>query len=338
MSTPVIFDTDAGSDIDDLYALALLLAHPAVSLQAVTTVAGDTQARARLVAKMLRLAGRPDVPVLAGIRLPEALARQGVVASDYRQNLTHADLVGPDDPEYDQQYDTDAVGFILRLLSQTRVPVTLIGTGPWTNIAEVLRLADESRRAAIGSLALMGGEVHRMHAESNVKHDPEAAARVLSSGVPTFLATWSVSRELFFTMEEIDRLAGPEEASPFVRALRAGTRLWWDRARPSKPGPVCYDVLPVFWAVGEREGIQCIRLDSLPVEQTGSYTRGMTVVSPWELMRASRTDQTAPACLTVTDSLEPATLKQRFTDWVFGQTAGKQRRDEPATADGADAG
>ncbi len=58
MPVPIIFDTDAGSDVDDLWALALIVSHPELNLAGVTTVSGDTQARARLVAKTLRLAGR----------------------------------------------------------------------------------------------------------------------------------------------------------------------------------------------------------------------------------------------------------------------------------------
>ena len=77
MTTSVIFDTDAGSDIDDLYALALIINLPNLNLLGVTTVAGDTQARARLIAKMLRLGDREDVPVCAGIRVPEALVAKG---------------------------------------------------------------------------------------------------------------------------------------------------------------------------------------------------------------------------------------------------------------------
>ena len=94
MAIPVIFDTDAGTDIDDLYALALILAHPELELLGVVTADGDTQARARLVAKMLRLAGREDVPVRAGLTCPLALAGKPEGAG-YQQKLTHCGLVEP---------------------------------------------------------------------------------------------------------------------------------------------------------------------------------------------------------------------------------------------------
>ncbi|MES1167548.1 MAG: nucleoside hydrolase, partial [Oleiharenicola lentus] len=64
---PVIFDTDIGGDIDDVYALAQIVKSPELKLLGVTTVSGDTAARARLAAKFLAVGGRTDIPVYAGI-------------------------------------------------------------------------------------------------------------------------------------------------------------------------------------------------------------------------------------------------------------------------------
>src|SRR5271169_2024723 len=65
---PVILDTDIGSDIDDAFALALIIHSPEFELLGVTTVSGDTAARARIAAKMLCEAGGKwrQVPVAAG--------------------------------------------------------------------------------------------------------------------------------------------------------------------------------------------------------------------------------------------------------------------------------
>src|SRR6478736_8267720 len=65
---PVIFDTDIGTDIDDAYALALIMRSPELKLLGVTTVSGDAVARARLAAKLLAIPGDhfASVPVYAG--------------------------------------------------------------------------------------------------------------------------------------------------------------------------------------------------------------------------------------------------------------------------------
>jgi inosine-uridine nucleoside N-ribohydrolase len=78
----VIYDTDLGEDIDDLYALYLALFHPRIRVLAVTTVHGDTQAKARLAAKVLRMAGRPDVPVGAGIGMSAERIRRKQIRPD----------------------------------------------------------------------------------------------------------------------------------------------------------------------------------------------------------------------------------------------------------------
>ncbi len=69
----VLIDTDIGDDIDDALALALALKSPELELQAVTTVFGDTQSRARLAAHLLRIFEREDVPVAAGVQIPMQL-------------------------------------------------------------------------------------------------------------------------------------------------------------------------------------------------------------------------------------------------------------------------
>jgi len=316
MAIPVIFDTDAGSDIDDLYALALILKHPDLDLLGVTTVAGNTQARARLVAKMLRLAGREDVPVCAGIQVPPTQAERGVTRKAYGHDLSHYDVVTRKDPEQKRRFG-DAVKFILKTLKSAKEPVTLIGSGPWTNIAEVVRRAGKAERAAIGQLALMGGEVRLMHSESNVRSDPEGAAAVLESGLPLFVGTWSVTRGFFYTIYEIADLNG-KARDAFLRALIDATRLWWGKGRTHKPGPVCYDVIPALWAAGERNAFTCVKLDRLPVELNGEQTRGMTVLSPYQLLSAETSARPAPGSILVTREMDAGKVRARFEELVFG--------------------
>ena len=168
----------------------------------------------------------------------------------------------------------------------------------------------------IGSLALMGGEVHLLHVESNVQHDPEAADFILQSRLPIFLATWSISQKLAFSMAEVAALIH-DSPSPFLQALREATDMWWEAGVEFKPGPMCYDAIPVFWAAGERKHISCIRLDKLPVELTGTHTRGMMFVHPWERMYSAKARVTSSEYVTVTHAMDAAALKKRYIDFVF---------------------
>jgi purine nucleosidase len=64
----IFIDTDIGTDVDD--ALALAATTLDAQLLGVTTVHADASLRARIATRLLRLAGRPDVPVVAGASLP----------------------------------------------------------------------------------------------------------------------------------------------------------------------------------------------------------------------------------------------------------------------------
>ena len=75
MKIPVILDTDIGSDIDDTWALGLLLKSPEVDLRLAVSATGDTRYRARLLAKMLQTAGRSDVPVGVGLDMQDESRR-----------------------------------------------------------------------------------------------------------------------------------------------------------------------------------------------------------------------------------------------------------------------
>ena len=68
---PVILDTDIGGDIDDTWALAMMLKSPELDVKLVVTDTGNTTYRAKIAAKMLEIAGRTDVPVGVGLHLDD---------------------------------------------------------------------------------------------------------------------------------------------------------------------------------------------------------------------------------------------------------------------------
>ena len=70
MTRPIVLDTDMGSDVDDALCLALALASPELELVAITNVGRESVLRARIAKQIARLAGRADVPVYAGCRVP----------------------------------------------------------------------------------------------------------------------------------------------------------------------------------------------------------------------------------------------------------------------------
>ena len=151
-SLPIILDCDPGHD--DALAIVLALARPELRLLAITTVAGNAplDRTTRNALRVLTLLGRSDVPVAAGADRP--LLRDPWVPVELHgdSGLDGADLpepaVGP--------LDLTAVELTARLLRDAGEPVTLVATGPLTNVALLLRAAPELHQR-IGSISMMGG-------------------------------------------------------------------------------------------------------------------------------------------------------------------------------------
>ncbi len=202
--TPVLFDTDISGDVDDALALAVLLsASDALRLVAVTTVSGDTSARAWAAARLLALAGRSDVDVCPGARDP--LVRRMQYEID-----TGGYGEGPAAPISEEP----APERIVRAARETP-GLELIAVGPLTNLAHAVAL-DPKLSSRIARLTVMGGHIRRVaigdHVcapgiDYNLCSDPEAAMTVLGAGFTTRLVTADVTLQVWMTEAQRAQLA-----------------------------------------------------------------------------------------------------------------------------------
>ena len=179
---PTILDTDIGNDIDDTWALGMLLNSPEFDLKLVLTSTGDARYRARVAARFLEACGRDDIPV--GI---------GVSRADGSPETMHeyADSYRPE--QYSGGFWEDGVGRALELIA-AEPELTVIGIAPLTTLAELCRR--DERAVSRCRLIVMGGSIAKRHrgaagmiAEYNIKLDVPAAQR-------TFRAPW---REILLT-------------------------------------------------------------------------------------------------------------------------------------------
>jgi inosine-uridine nucleoside N-ribohydrolase len=203
--TRILLDCDPGHD--DAIALLLALASPELELLGVTTVAGNqtldkTTANA---IRVLEFAGRAEIPVAAGADRP--LVREQYVAA-YVHGETGMD--GPDlPPAQKAPLDRHAVDFLADRIREHDGAVTLVPTGPLTNIALLLALHPDARPERI---VLMGGAIAEGNvtpaAEFNIWADPEAAARVFDSGIDVTMIGLDVTHKALFTSAHVGRLAG----------------------------------------------------------------------------------------------------------------------------------
>ncbi|WP_368226976.1 nucleoside hydrolase, partial [Aeromonas sp. R1-1] len=134
MALPVILDCDPGHD--DAISLILALASPELDVLAVTTSAGNQTPDKTLnnALRILTLLGCDDIPVAAGA--PKPLARELIIADNVHGE---SGLDGPKlpDPAFAPQAMT-GLELMAKCLRESLEPVTLVPTGPLTNIALLL--------------------------------------------------------------------------------------------------------------------------------------------------------------------------------------------------------
>lgn len=255
-SIPIVLDTDIGSDIDDAFALVLVLKSPELDLRAVTTVSGDTQARARLAAKMLWVAGRRDIPVAAGV--PGRAIN--VAQTHWADGFSSPSLL-----------KISAVELMKEQIDRAPRAIVIVAIGPLTNVEALFnRYPNEKRK--IRRIVLMGGSIAHGYApgsgpgaEYNIVSDVKAAQVVFTAGVPITMAPLDVTARL--QLDEAHRQQIFGLGTPLASALHSLYRLW------GKPTPTLYDPMAVSLLLDP----ELCTLKPLAVKVTD---KGMTVPVP----------------------------------------------------------
>ncbi len=271
----IILDCDPGHDD----AVALLLAHadPRIDLLAVTTVGGNQTLEkvTRNALGILTLIGCTDVPVAAGCTRP--LLREVRVAADIHGE---SGLDGVDLPEPTIRLDDrHAVEVIVdTVMAHEPGEVTLVPTGPLTNIALALR--KEPRIVErVREVVLMGGGVHGGNAtpvaEFNILVDPEAAAIVFEAGWPLVMVGLNLTHQALATAEVAERVAGIDSPTAgFLGQLIDAFGRAYKQVQGFDAPPV-HDPCAVAYVIDPR--IVATRRAPLTVELQGTHTTGMTV-------------------------------------------------------------
>lgn len=234
MPTPMVLDTDIGTDVDDALALLVALGSPELDLRGVTTVYVDPPLRAQMARKMLALAGRKDVPVHMGEPAPIRPAHRypnGVWDWHEGRGLLYQKVSLEErmasagarprtrGPVGMAPQEKTAARFIYETATTTP-GLTLVAIGPLTNVAVALTSAPELA-TRLARLVIMGGFLHQkampFRAEHNFACDAAAAEIVFRSAVPITMLDFSVSQ---LTYVELGRIAWlRRHPSPLARAV-----------------------------------------------------------------------------------------------------------------------
>lgn len=281
MALPVILDCDPGHD--DAIALILALASPELKVLAVTTSAGNQTPDKTLnnALRILTLLGRDDIPVAAGA--PKPLARELIIADNVHGE---SGLDGPKlpDPGFAPVAMT-ALELMAKCLRESPEPVTLVPTGPLTNIA-LLLAAHPELKSKIARIVLMGGAAGPGNwtpaAEFNIYVDPQAADMVFKSGLPITMCGLDVTHEAQVMDEDIERVrAITNPVAQCVAGLLDFFMIYHRDPKWGFAGAPLHDPCTIAWLLAPAlfHGVEC-RVD---IETGGTHTSGMTVVDRYGL-------------------------------------------------------
>ena len=220
-----LLDTDIGDDIDDAFALALLLENPEIDLKAVTTVYKNTKLRAYQTRELLTTYNR-NIDVYYGEGLP--LTKYIV---PFRTEHVHetGDLINNHPCQYDEtmngEIKPNAVDEIIKLAKEHQGELILVAIGPLTNIATAIQ--KEPRVATwVKALYTMGGWFTNYVPEWNILCDPVAADVVFKSGMNIYSCGLDVTLQCVLDGQLLENLE--REETEKIKLLNKYFKRWND--------------------------------------------------------------------------------------------------------------
>ncbi|WP_058911933.1 nucleoside hydrolase [Entomohabitans teleogrylli] len=258
----VIIDCDpgngiVGANVDDGLALALALASAQISLEMITTVAGNTPSETgwRVAQDLINQLGL-TIPVLRGetqaLREPPEPWRAALDKRVYDVRLA-ALWDGVRQPEPLAIPPSDAVEAMGQLICAHPGEITLVAIGPLTNVARAIEQFP-ALASSVAEIAVMGGvfALDDYIKDTNFGLDPEAAHIVINSGAPVTLVPMDVTTQTMMTHADLDRLAAIDK--PLARFVVETLRPWMNYSMQTRrlPGSWIHDVLVVAWLLDKR--------------------------------------------------------------------------------------
>nr|WP_268911920.1 nucleoside hydrolase [Latilactobacillus fragifolii] len=203
MAQKMILDLDTG--IDDALAIAYALGSSEVDLIGITSEYGNVLTERSVVnsQQILHLLGHPDIPVYLG-------AGHSTTTNDFSVLPISAEIHGQDGvgelhltEPHPEMVTESAVDFILRACQEYGADLSIVATGPMTNLALAIQ-KDLPTLKKVGQIVIMGGALTvggnvSPFAEANISQDPEAADLLFKSGLPVTMVGLDVTLRTLFT-------------------------------------------------------------------------------------------------------------------------------------------
>jgi purine nucleosidase/pyrimidine-specific ribonucleoside hydrolase len=276
--TPIVLDCDPGHD--DALAMILAAHNPAINLLAITTVSGNG-----IIAKVTQNAlsicalAKINVPVAQGAG--NAILGQIEAATDIHGE-TALDGAPLPAPTFELE-KISGVDLIAKVVREHPEKVTLVATGPLTNIALFLKLYPELR-SNVAEIIFIGGSAARgnrtPYAEFNIWMDPEAADVVLKSGLPLTMCGLDVTHQALVTKPIFAKLEamGTDLSKTVIGLLKFFASTYNDVFE--MPDPPLHDPVVIAFLI-DRSVVKTRRCN-VEIELNGKFTRGATVVDIYD--------------------------------------------------------
>lgn len=276
----VVFDTDIGDDLDDAFALALAVSTPKLEVVGVTTAWGDTELRARLVARFLDQTGHGGIPVAIG---PRTASKSPFTQDRWAERF----------PKPAGGW-ADGLDLILNAIRQSPGQVTLISVAPLSNVGALID-KDPATFRLLKQVVIMGGSIRRGYGdlgytpnhgpdpEYNILLDIPSARKLFASGVPIY------AMPLDSTQLKLDEVKRGALFSQGTRVTDTLMQLYaqWTQSTQS-PTPTLYDAMAVAVTIDPRLcPTQPMRID---VDDKG-YTREVEGKPNAQVCLRSNSDQ-----------------------------------------------
>ncbi len=233
----VIIDTDIGDDIDDAFAVALALRSPELQILGITTTFGDTETRAKLLDRFLAEAGRPEIPVAAGVPTPP---KGTFTQRRYAENNRFAKPSHP-----------DAVTFLLDQIRRNPGQVTLLAIGPLMNVGAAID-KDPATFRKLKRVVIMGGSIKRGYGdlgfgppqppqpEWNILNDIPSAQKLFAAVVPLYVMPLDATQ---LKLDEVKRAFLFSQGTPLTDALTLLYHQWGQET------PTLFDPMTITFLV-----------------------------------------------------------------------------------------
>lgn len=266
---PVILDTDIGMDIDDTWALGLILKCPEFDVKLITTSSDNTTIKARLVAKFLEIAGRTDIPIGIG---PSENRKKGKLyrwIEDYELS------------KYPGSVHENGMEVLCSTIMDSPDPLTLIAIGPLGTVAGALKMnpniTENARFVGMhGSIRIGYQGAPSPHPEYNVIRDIQACKDVFQASWEKTITPLDTCGNIVLTGDNFERIMHCDNT--IVKIVKENFKIWAKENRltklitEDKKTSILFDIVAIYLGFSE----ELLNIEDLKIEVT---EKGITKIS-----------------------------------------------------------